>query len=77
MTSSNTGYTKKVVIGENCIKDDKSNLAFTVAYKLNVWKGHYKRLMNVNWNENSLSDVESKASAPPLITSEMVVNAIN
>ena len=33
--------------------------------------------MNINWDENSLSDMKSKASAPPLITSEMVVNAAN
>ena len=75
--TSNTRDTKKDVIGEKCIKDGKGNLAFIVADKLKVWKQHYNCLVNINWDENSPSDVKSKTSAPTLFTSEMVVNAAN
>ena len=43
------------VIGENCAKNDKDNLAVTDQEKLLAWQEHYERLLNeeFDWKKKS------------------------
>ena len=41
------------VIGENCVKNDKGNLAVTDHKKLLAWQEHYERMLKeeFDWNK--------------------------
>ena len=45
------------VIGENCVKNDKGDLAVTDHEKLLAWQKHYERLLDeeFDWNKESLT----------------------
>ena len=43
------------VIGENCVKNDKRDLAFTDYEKLLAWQEHYERLLNEEFDRNKES----------------------
>ena len=45
------------VVGENCVKNEKRDLAVTDHEKLLAWQEHYERLLNeeFDWNEKSLA----------------------
>ena len=45
------------VIGENCVENDKGDLAVTEHEKLLAWQEHYERLLNeeFDWNKESLA----------------------
>ena len=45
------------VVGDKCVKDDDGKLAFDDHAKLNAWKSHYERLLNVEfpWDKDSLA----------------------
>jgi len=37
------------IIGDKCIKDDNGNMAFDDKSKLDAWKCHHEKLLNVEF----------------------------
>ena len=63
------------IVGDKCIKDDYSNQAFA---KLAAWKGHYKKLLNVEFPRDisTLSEEQPFKGVPIRIATEMVSKAL-
>ena len=72
-------YENKDIIGVNCVKNDDGNLAHTDKEKLDAWKCHYNRLLNVEfpWDRNSLSEEQPVEGPAIWITEDMVSKSIN
>ena len=70
--------TNQDIIGDKCIKNDSGNISTTDEAKLEAWKEHYERLLNVEfpWDPNHLDQVESIPGAPLFITVDMVSSAV-
>ena len=68
----------KDIVGEKCIRDDNSVLAFNEEEKNKAWKRHYERLLNFefSWQEEDLSTADPVLGPPLLITKEMVAKSI-
>ena len=66
------------IVGDKCVKDDEGNIAYDDEAKLEAWRQHYQRLLNVEfeWSEDDLSEVSPVEGAPPFITFSMVLKAI-
>ena len=50
--------TNQDVFGENCIRNDASEIALNDDEKMNAWVAHYARLLNVefDWPSHELPD---------------------
>ena len=57
------------VIEENCVKNDKGDIAVTDHEKLLAWQKHYERLLNedFDWNEESLAINDPTIGSGPKI----------
>jgi len=46
------------IVGDKCIKDDNGNMTFDDKSKLDAWKCHYEKPLNVEfpWGSDSLID---------------------
>ena len=62
------------VIGENCVKNDKGDLAVTNHENLLAWQEHYERLLNeeFDWNEESLASNDPTIEPRPKIEVDTV-----
>ena len=66
------------IVGDKCVRDDDRNLAVDEKAKLEAWRTHYERLLNVEfpWDKANLPD-ETPVEGPPIvITVEMVAKAL-
>ena len=68
----------KVVMGEPCVLNDKGHLAKTMEDKLQAWREHYNRLLNVefSWDSEHLIESPPKEGPPVWIVREWVVKAL-
>ena len=67
------------IVGDKCIKDDNDNLAFDDKSKLDAWKCHYDKLLNVEfpWDSSTLPVVPPVQGPSIKITTDMVSNALS
>lgn len=61
-----------------CICDDDGNITYDDESKLDAWRQHYERLLNVEfeWNEEDLSTVLPVQGPSPLSSNSMIATAI-
>ena len=66
------------ITGDKCVLDDYDNMTFDDHAKLEAWRSHHERLLNVEfpWDSDSLPDVPPTQAPPILITDTMVKKAI-
>ena len=68
----------KVVVGDKCTKNNKGELALTVAEKHFAWKEHYERLLNEEfpWDKENLLLEDPVFGTQPQIDRESVKSAL-
>ena len=73
-----TVKTNQDVVGEQCVRDDMGNLAYTEDAKKKAWSSHYKHLLNIefDWDQDSLSQAEPN-DEPITVDKSMVEEAIS
>ena len=67
------------VVSENCVRDDSGNLAFSEEARLDAWKCHYNRLLNIEfpWDADSLATTNPVQGPALQITEAMVSSAMS
>ena len=66
------------VTAEKCVCVGKGNLIITDEAKLNAWKEHYQRLLNVefSWDKNSLNKSAAVKGSAIFVTENIVTETI-
>ena len=72
-------YENVDISGDSCVKDDAGNLVFDDKGKLEAWRRHYDRLLNIefSWNKDALSEQDPIQGPPIWITEGMVSKSMN
>ena len=67
------------ITGDKCVLDDEGNMAFDDQAKLEAWRCHHERLLNLEfpWDSDALPEVPPTQGPPICITDTMVKEAVD